>query len=89
MRYLPVVLLTLFISFSPLTAQAQAQDKTNVTIGAVAIGAVVGAVTLPWIAPVAVAAVAATYAAAAGVATYAPITVSAAVGAVSGYFLSE
>jgi hypothetical protein len=87
MRYLPVVLLTLFISFSPL--KAHAEDSTNVKIGAVAIGAVVGAVALPLVAPVAVAAVAATYVAAAGVAAYAPITVSATVGAVTGYFLSE
>ncbi len=87
MRYLPVVLLALFLSLSPF--KAQAADNTNVTIGAVAIGAVVGAVALPLVAPVAVAVGAATYVAAAGVATYAPITVSAAVGAVTGYFLSE
>jgi hypothetical protein len=88
MRYLPVVLLTLFLSLSPLK-QADAADNTNVAIGGAAIGAVVGAVALPLVAPVAVAAVAATYLAVAGVATYAPITVSAAVGAVTGYFLSE
>ena len=87
MRYLPVVLLALMISFSPL--KAQAEDKSNVALGAAAIGAVVGAVALPVVAPVAVAAFAATYVAVAGVAIYAPITISAAVGAVSGYFLAE
>jgi hypothetical protein len=87
MRYLPVVLLALFISFS--STGAKAQDNSNVAIGAAAIGAVVGAVALPLVAPVAVAAVAATYVAAAGVAAFAPITVSATVGAVTGYFLSE
>jgi hypothetical protein len=87
MRYLPVALFALFISLLPVSAQAQ--DNSNVAIGAAAIGAVVGAVALPLVAPVAVAAFAATYVAAAGVATFAPITVSATVGAVTGYFLSE
>ena len=87
MKYLSVALLALFISFSPYSAQAE--DNANVAIGAAAIGAVVGAVALPLVAPVAVAAVAATYVAAAGVATFAPITISATVGAVTGYFLSE
>jgi ABC-type transport system involved in cytochrome c biogenesis permease component len=86
-RYLSVVLLALFISFSP--AGAQAQDNNNVSIGAAAIGAVVGAVALPLVAPVVVAGAAATYVAAAGVAAFAPITVSAVAGAVMGYFVSE
>ena len=88
MRHLAVVLLALFVSFAPLSASS-AEKNSNVTIGAVAIGAVVGVVALPLVAPVAVAAVASTYAAAAGVAIYAPITVSAMVGAVTGYWLSE
>lgn len=87
MRYLPVVLVALFISFSPL--KAHAEENSNVAIGAAAIGAVVGAVTIPLVAPVVVAAAAATYVTVAGVAAYAPMTISAAVGAVTGYFLAE
>jgi hypothetical protein len=87
MKNLSVALLALFILFLP--AGAQAQDNNNVSIGAAAIGAVVGAVALPLVAPVVVAGAAATYVAAAGVAAFAPITVSAMAGAVMGYFVSE
>lgn len=87
MRQLAIVLVTLFLAFAPL--EANAQENNNMALGAAAVGAIVGAVAIPVVAPVVVAAAAATYVAAAGVATYAPITVSAAVGALSGYWLAN
>jgi ABC-type transport system involved in cytochrome c biogenesis permease component len=86
MRQLAIVLVTLFFTFAPLDANAQ--ENNNMAIGVAAVGAIVGAVALPVVAPVIVAAATASYVAAAGVAMYAPITVSAAVGALTGYWFA-